>query len=171
MVSGPPKLLACVFRQARVALLLSHVAIIDLRTAILASVSRARRTHQGHRRTRCRIDHSPAAVVREALAARAGRCMWKTTCSRWRDSFGRINRWAKASTSSFEDPGVAERLDRFLKLHYERRRAAPRTCSSAVEVSSSFLARSAGVRRNCSTSSVKSMPWFWAASIRLPRAG
>ena len=49
------------------------------------------------------------------------------------------------------DPCVAERMNCSLELHQESRRAAPRTRSSAIEASSSFLARSAGVSRNCST--------------------
>jgi hypothetical protein len=49
------------------------------------------------------------------------------------------------------DPCVAERMNCSLELHQESRRAAPRTRSSTVEASSSFLARSSGVNRNCST--------------------
>ena len=55
-------------------------------------------------------------------------------------------------------PRIAEYLNGFLELHQERRRAAPRTRSSTIEASSNFLARSAGVSRNCSTNNVKSMP-------------
>ena len=53
---------------------------------------------------------------------------------------------------------VAQCLHRFCELHQERLRAAPRARSRAVDALSSFLARSAGVKRNCSMSSVKSIP-------------
>ena len=56
------------------------------------------------------------------------------------------------------DPCIAEHLYRFFELHQERLRAAPRTFSSTVDASSSFLARSPGVSRSCSTSKVRSMP-------------
>ena len=56
------------------------------------------------------------------------------------------------------DACVAQSLNGFFELHQERERAVPRTRSSTIEAASNFLARSAGVSRNCSTSSVKSTP-------------
>ena len=62
-------------------------------------------------------------------------------------------------------------LQRALKFHQERLRAIPRTFSSDCDARCNLLARSAGVSRNCSISSVRSTPYFCAASIRLPGAG
>ena len=53
---------------------------------------------------------------------------------------------------------VAQRLDRLFKLNHERLRALPRTFDACIEACAIFFARSEGVNRNCTMSSVKSIP-------------
>jgi len=67
--------------------------------------------------------------------------------------------------------GIAKQLHRTFELHQERLRATPRTPSIALDAASNLCARWAGERRNCSISSVMSMPYFCAASMRLPGTG
>src|ERR1700691_922593 len=67
--------------------------------------------------------------------------------------------------------GVDQHLYRGIDVHWRRRRPAPRTLSAIRQASSICSTRSAGVSRNWPISSVKSMPNFWAASMRLPGAG
>src|SRR6266446_4126267 len=67
------------------------------------------------------------------------------------------------------DAGVAERLNRPVKIHLGR--ATPRTLSAVCARPCNRRARSPGSRRNCSINRVKSTPNFFAASMRLPGAG
>ena len=52
-------------------------------------------------------------------------------------------------------PRIRQNLNRPRKLHQARLRAIPRICSIAMAARSSFCARSPGVSRSCSTSSVR----------------
>lgn len=69
------------------------------------------------------------------------------------------------------DFSVAKRLQRALEFNQRRLRAIPLTFSSDRAARRNLLARSAGVRRNYSMSSVRSMAYFCAASMRPPGAG
>ncbi len=66
---------------------------------------------------------------------------------------------------------IDKRLYRRVNTHRLRRRAAPRTLPATCDTLSIRATRSAGVSRNWLISSVKSIPYFFAASMRLPGAG
>ena len=67
--------------------------------------------------------------------------------------------------------GITQRLNRNLEVHCSRMRAAPLAFSTVCATKCILHTRSLGVSRNCSISSVKSIPCRLAASIRLPGAG
>ena len=66
---------------------------------------------------------------------------------------------------------INQQLDCGIDAHRLGLRAAPRTRSAASDTSCIWRARSAGVSLNWPISSVKSMPYFLAASMRLPGGG
>src|SRR5271165_2896661 len=80
------------------------------------------------------------------------------------------NRGHAANHDEFHT-AIAERPDRAIDFHYRRLEAMPRSGPRLSDVCCSLTKRSAGDSRSCSINSVKSIPNFFAASIRLPGAG